>query len=117
MTRLAEEWASAWYNCGMSEQVAYPPQPGTPSVALAPATRSRAYRVWAHVLIWAPAALTVIGVALGVGLIAAADADPTYGSAAYGYLGLAAWGILLVLSPVLLGSFIAGLVMLSRARR
>ncbi|MEH1127452.1 hypothetical protein [Micromonospora sp. CPCC 206061] len=101
----------------MNEPVAYPPQPGTPWMPPSPATRSRAYRVWAQVLLWAPVALTMIGVALGAGLLAVADADPTYGSAAYGYLGLMAWGILFVLSPVLLGSFIAGLVMVNRARR
>lgn len=106
-----------WYNCGVNDQVAYPPRPGTPPVPSSPTTRSRAYRVWAQVLLWAPVAFTVIGVALGVGLIAVADADPTNGSAAYGYLGLVAWGVLLVLSPVLLGSFIAGLVMVTRARR
>ncbi|WP_433516518.1 hypothetical protein ACQP2T_13675 [Nonomuraea sp. CA-143628] len=57
------------------------------------------------------------GIILGLGLFAAADADPTYGSSALGYLGLFAWGALAVLSPALLGSFIAGLVMLNRTRR
>ncbi|MGS2640160.1 hypothetical protein [Streptosporangium sp. LJ11] len=58
----------------------------------------------------------MVGVVLGLGLFAAADADPAYGSSALGYLGLVVWGGLAVLSPVLLGSFIAGLVMLIRAR-
>ncbi|MDP4502583.1 hypothetical protein [Nonomuraea turcica] len=98
----------------MSESVGYPPQRNLP-----PARRvySRTYRGWAHVLLWTPIALTVAGVVLGLGLFAAADADPTYGSSALGYLGLVVWGALAVLSPALLGSFIAGLVMLSRARR
>jgi hypothetical protein len=78
---------------------------------------SRTYRVWAHVLLWTPIALAVGGVILGLGLFAAADADPTYGSSALGYLSLFVWGALAVLSPVLLGSFIAGLVMLIRTRR
>ena len=81
-----------------------------------PTTRSRAYRVWAQVLLWVPVALTVIGVALGGVLLAVADADPTHSSAAYGYLGLVAWVVLLALSPVLLGSFVAGIVMVTRAR-
>ncbi|WP_440098064.1 hypothetical protein [Streptosporangium sp. H16] len=97
----------------MSELVGYPPQPN-----VRPARRvySRRYRVWAHVFLWTPIALTVAGVVLGLGLFAAADADPAYGSSALGYLGLFVWGGLAVLSPVLLGSFIAGLVMLIRAR-
>ncbi|SDM37182.1 hypothetical protein SAMN05421874_1632 [Nonomuraea maritima] len=72
--------------------------------------------MWAHVLLWTPIALTVAGVVLGLGLFAVADADPTYSSSALGYLGLVVWGGLMVLSPVLLGSFIAGLVMLIRTR-
>ncbi|MEV0391023.1 hypothetical protein [Nonomuraea sp. NPDC050643] len=98
----------------MSESVGYPPQPNVP-----PARRvhSRTYRTWAHVLLWTPVALTVAGVVLGLGLFAAADADPTSGSSALGYLGLFAWGALAILSPLLLGSFIAGLVMLNRTRR
>jgi hypothetical protein len=98
----------------MNGSAGYPPQPDVP-----PARRvhSRASRVWARVLLWTPVALTVAGVALGLGLFVAADADPTYGSSALGYLGLFVWGALAVLSPLLLGSFIAGLVMLSRARR
>ncbi|GAA3608736.1 hypothetical protein GCM10022419_112100 [Nonomuraea rosea] len=98
----------------MRESVGYPPPPNMP-----PTRRvySRTYRVWAHVLLWTPIALAVGGVALGLGLFAAADADPTYGSSALGYIGLFVWGALAVLSPVLLGSFIAGLVMLIRTRR
>jgi hypothetical protein len=97
----------------MSEFVGHSPQPNVP-----PARRvhSRTYRVWAHALLWTPIALTVAGVVLGLGLFAAADADPTYGSSALGYLGVVVWGGLAVLSPVLLGSFITGLVMLIRAR-
>jgi hypothetical protein len=97
----------------MSELVRYPPQPNVP-----PARRvySRRYRVWAHVLLWTPIAITVVGVILGLGLFAAADADSTHSSSALGYLGLVVWGGLAVLSPVLLGSFITGLVMLIRAR-
>ncbi len=72
--------------------------------------------MWAHMLLWTPIALTVIGVVLGLGLFAAADADSTSSSSALGYLGLVVWGGLAVLSPVLLGSFIAGLVMLLRTR-
>ncbi|MFD0476241.1 hypothetical protein ACFQ0B_54515 [Nonomuraea thailandensis] len=68
-------------------------------------------------LLWTPIVLTVAGVVLGLGLLAAADADPTYGSSALGYIGLFVWGALAVLSPVLLGSFVAGLIMWSRARR
>jgi hypothetical protein len=68
------------------------------------------------VLLWTPIALTVVGVVLGLGLFAAADADSTHSSSALGYIGLFVWGGLAVLSPVLLGSFIAGLVMLIRAR-
>ncbi|WP_146104231.1 hypothetical protein [Nonomuraea solani] len=98
----------------MSESVGYPPPPNVPSARRA---RSRAYRVWAHVLLWTPIALTVAGVVLGLGLFAVADADPAYGSSALGYLGLVVWGALAVLSPVLLGSFIAGLVMVNRTRR
>ena len=71
--------------------------------------------MWAHVLLWTPIALTVAGVVLGLGLFAAADADPTHSSSALGYLGLVVWGGLAVLS-FLLGSFIAGLVMLIRTR-
>ncbi|TMR02680.1 hypothetical protein ETD86_54150 [Nonomuraea turkmeniaca] len=97
----------------MSESVGYPRQPHVPS---ARRVYSRTYRVWAHVLLWTPIALTVAGVVLGLGLFAAADADPTYSSSALGYLGLVVWGGLAVLSPVLLGSFIAGLVMLIRTR-
>jgi hypothetical protein len=77
---------------------------------------SRKYRVWAHVLLWTPIGLTVAGVVLGLGLFVAADADPTSSSSGLGYLGLVVWGGLAVLSPVLLGSFIAGLVMLIRTR-
>ncbi|WP_336215445.1 hypothetical protein [Nonomuraea sp. LPB2021202275-12-8] len=97
----------------MSDSVGYPPQPN-----VRPARRvySRRYRVWAHMLLWTPIALTVIGVVLGLGLFAAADADSTSSSSALGYLGLVVWGGLAVLSPVLLGSFIAGLVMLLRTR-
>ncbi|MFB9253657.1 hypothetical protein ACFFWE_35980 [Sphaerisporangium melleum] len=97
----------------MSELAGYPPQPN-----VRPARRvySRRFRVWAHVLLWTPIAITVVGVILGLGLFAAADADPTHNSSALGYLGLVVWGGLAVLSPVLLGSFIAGLVMLIRAR-
>lgn len=73
--------------------------------------------MWAHVLLWSPIAITVAGVVGGLGLFAVADADPTYGSSALGYLGIVVWGVLLVGSPVLLGSFIAGLIMLNRARR
>ncbi|TMR92228.1 hypothetical protein [Nonomuraea basaltis] len=97
----------------MSGSVGYPPQPNMPS---ARRVYSRTYRVWAHVLLWTPIALTVAGVVLGLGLFAAADADPTSSSSALGYLGLVVWGGLAVLSPVLLGSFIAGLVMLIRTR-
>ncbi|MFB4275142.1 hypothetical protein ACBJ59_07565 [Nonomuraea sp. MTCD27] len=97
----------------MRESAGYPPQPNVPS---ARRVHSRRYRVWAHVLLWTPIALTVVGVVLGLGLFAAADADPTYSSSALGYLGLVVWGGLAVMSPVLLGSFIAGLVMLIRTR-
>ncbi|GAA3417357.1 hypothetical protein [Streptosporangium vulgare] len=97
----------------MSEFAGYPPQPNVPSARRA---RSRTYRVWARALLWTPIALTVAGVVLGLGLFAAADADPAYGSSALGYLGVVVWGGLAVLSPVLLGSFVAGLVMLIRAR-
>ncbi|TYB66823.1 hypothetical protein FXF51_17205 [Nonomuraea sp. PA05] len=92
----------------------YPPQPNLPP---ARPVQSRKYRVWAHVLLWTPIALTVTGVVLGLGLFAAADADPAYGSSALGYIGMFVWGALVVLSPLLLGSFVAGLVMWSRARR
>ncbi|WP_062431297.1 hypothetical protein [Herbidospora daliensis] len=97
----------------MSELAGYPPRPN-----VRPARRvySRTYRVWAYVLLWTPIAITVVGIILGLGLFAAADADPTHGSSALGYIGLFVWGGLAVLSPVLLGSFIAGLVMLIRAR-
>ncbi|MEV0611934.1 hypothetical protein AB0I81_01345 [Nonomuraea sp. NPDC050404] len=98
----------------MNESVGYPPQP---NVHPAGRAHSRTYRVWARVLLWTPIVLTVAGVALGLGLFAAADADPTYSSSALGYLGLFAWGALAVLSPLLLGSFIAGLVMWNRSRR
>lgn len=104
---------AGWYKWGMSESAGYPPQP---NVRLARRVYSRRYRVWAHVLLWMPIALTVAGVVLGLGLFAAADADPTHSSSAFGYLGLVVWGALAVLSPVLLGSFIAGLVMLIRTR-
>nr|WP_157554275.1 hypothetical protein [Herbidospora sakaeratensis] len=87
-----------------------------PKVQLARPVYSRRYRVWARVLLWTPIAITVAGVILGLGLFAAADADPTHGSSALGYLGIVVWGGLVVLSPVLLGSFVAGLVMLIRAR-
>ncbi|MGS2648434.1 hypothetical protein [Streptosporangium sp. LJ11] len=97
----------------MSESVGFPPQPNVPS---ARRVYSRRYRVWARVLLWTPIALTVAGVVLGLGLFAAADADPAYGSSALGYLGLFVWGGLAILSPALLGSFVAGLVMLIRAR-
>ncbi|MFI7454695.1 hypothetical protein ACIBQX_44985 [Nonomuraea sp. NPDC049714] len=97
----------------MSEYVGHPPQPNVPSTRR---VYSRRYRVWAHVLLWTPIALTVVGVVLGLGLLAAADADSTYSSSALGYLGLVVWGGLAILSPVLLGSFITGLVMLIRAR-
>ncbi|MBE1586693.1 hypothetical protein ACFPOI_51025 [Nonomuraea angiospora] len=97
----------------MSESVGYPPRPNVPA---ARRVYSRTYRVWARVLLWTPIALTVAGVVLGLGLFAAADADPTHNSSALGYLGLVVWGALAVLSPVLLGSFIAGLVMLNRTR-
>ncbi|GAA4973389.1 flagellar biosynthesis protein FliQ [Nonomuraea thailandensis] len=92
----------------------YSPQPNVPPIRR---VHSRKYRVWAHVLLWTPIVLTVAGVVLGLGLLAAADADPTYGSSALGYIGLFVWGALAVLSPVLLGSFVAGLIMWSRARR
>ncbi|MGW0804716.1 hypothetical protein [Nonomuraea sp. NPDC002799] len=98
----------------MRKNVGYPPQPNVPS---ARRVYSRTYRVWARVLLWTPIALTVAGVVLGLGLFVAADADPTYGSSALGYIGLMVWGVLAVLSPALLGSFIAGLVMLTRTRR
>ncbi|SDI31143.1 hypothetical protein SAMN05421869_105100 [Nonomuraea jiangxiensis] len=104
---------AGWYKWGMRESIGYPPRPNVPS---ARRVYSRRYRVWAHVLLWTPIALTVAGVVLGLGLFAAADADPTYSSSALGYLGLVVWGGLAVLSPVLLGSFIAGLVMLIRTR-
>ncbi|WP_344474936.1 hypothetical protein [Nonomuraea monospora] len=89
----------------------YPPQPPVRRV------HGRKYRVWTHVLLWTPIALTVTGVVLGLGLFAAADADPAYRSSALGYIGLFVWGALAVLSPFLLGSFVAGLVMWIRARR
>ncbi|MFF3438284.1 hypothetical protein [Streptosporangium sp. NPDC002721] len=97
----------------MSEFVRHPPQPNVPPARRA---RSRTYRVWAHVLLWTPIALTVTGVVLGLGMFAAADADPAHTSSALGYLGLVVWGGLAILSPVLLGAFVAGLVMLIRAR-
>jgi hypothetical protein len=68
------------------------------------------------VLLWTPIAITVVGVVLGFGLFAVADADSTHSSSALGYLGLVVWGGLAILSPVLIGSFIAGLVMLMRTR-
>ncbi|MCF6471639.1 hypothetical protein FAF44_25060 [Nonomuraea sp. MG754425] len=98
----------------MSDSVGYPPQPHVPPAGR---VRSRAYRVWARVLLWTPVALAVTGLVLGFGLFAAADSDPTYNSSALGYLGIFVWGALAILSPILLVSFIAGLVMLSRARR
>jgi hypothetical protein len=104
---------AGWYKWGMSGPVGYPLQPNVPS---ARRVYSRRYRVWAHVLLWTPIALTVTGIVLGLGLFAAADADPTYGSSGLGYLGLVVWGGLALLSPVLLASFIAGLVMLTRTR-
>ncbi|MCG5215903.1 hypothetical protein [Streptosporangium sp. KLBMP 9127] len=97
----------------MSDFVGYHPQPNVPS---ARRVYSRRYRMWAHVLLWTPIALTVAGVVLGLGLFAAADADSTYSSSALGYLGLIVWGGLAVLSPFMLGSFITGLVMLIRTR-
>ncbi|MFC4116305.1 hypothetical protein [Nonomuraea zeae] len=99
----------------MTESVRYPPPP--PNAPSARRVYSRTYRVWAHVLLWTPIALAVAGVVLGLVLFAVADADPTSGSSALGYLGLFVWGALAVLSPALLGSFIAGLVMLNRTRR
>ncbi|MEU8200449.1 hypothetical protein [Streptosporangium sp. NPDC049046] len=104
---------AGWYKYGMSELAGYPPQPNVRPTRRA---YSRRYRVWAHVLLWTPIAITVVGVILGLGLFAAADADPTHSSSALGYFGIVVWGGLAVLSPVLLGSFIAGLVMLIRAR-
>ncbi|MFF0767288.1 hypothetical protein ACFYUK_00210 [Nonomuraea wenchangensis] len=98
----------------MGESVGYPPQPHVPPVRR---VYSRTYRVWAHVLLWTPIAITVAGVVGGLGLFAVADADPTSGSSALGYLGLVVWGILAAGSPVLLGSLTAGLIMLNRARR
>ncbi|MGP3929462.1 hypothetical protein [Nonomuraea sp. KM88] len=86
----------------MGESVGYPPQPNVPPVRR---IYSRTYRVWAHVLLWTPIAITVTGVVGGLGLFAVADADPTYGSSGLGYLGLVVWGALTVGSPVLLGSF------------
>lgn len=104
---------TGWYTWGMSESAGYPQQPNLPP---APRIYSRTYRVWSQVLLWSPIGITVAGVVLGLGLFAAADADPTYNSSALGYIGLVVWGALAVLSPVLLGSFIAGLVMFIRAR-
>lgn len=104
---------AGWYKWGMSESVGYPLPPNVPS---ARRVYGRRYRVWAHVLLWTPIALTVAGIVLGLVLFAAADADPTSSSSALGYLGLVVWGGLAVLSPVLLTSFIAGLVMLIRTR-
>ncbi|WP_327104413.1 hypothetical protein [Nonomuraea glycinis] len=97
----------------MSDSVGYSPRPNVPP---ARPVRSRRYRVWAQVLLWTPIALTVAAVVLGLGLFAAADADATHSSSALGYLGLVVWGGLAVLSPVLLGSFIAGLIMVIRSR-
>lgn len=90
--------------------MAYPPQ-----LASSPRPPSRAFRFWAHTLAWAPIVVVVLGVVASVVLLVVADSSVD--NAAYGYLALMIWGLLLLGSPLLIGAFIVGVVMLVQSRR
>lgn len=88
----------------------YPPPPPT-----APPAPSRSYRFWAHALTWVPVAVVLVGVVASIVLLVVADSSVD--NAAYGYLAIVIWVLLIFGSPVLLVPFVAGIVMLVRARR
>ncbi len=86
-----------------------------PPPAPAPRAPSGAYRFWAHALTWVPVAFVVVGFVVSIVLLVVADSSVD--DAAYGYLAIVIWGLLLVGSPVLLAAFVAGVVMLVRGGR
>jgi hypothetical protein len=88
----------------------YPPPPPA-----APPAPSRAYRFWAHALTWVPVAFVVVGVVASIVLFVIADSSVD--NAAAGYLAIVILVLLLFGSPALLVPFVAGIVMLVRARR
>jgi hypothetical protein len=87
--------------------------PVVPPRPLNPSHLRPSYRRWAHVLLWVPVGLAVGG--MGLSFIMLAIADSSVDNAALGYLALVLWGVLLVASPLLIASFVFGIVMLSKS--
>ncbi|MFC0627094.1 hypothetical protein [Kribbella deserti] len=79
---------------------------------------STGYRRWAKVFVWSAiilGVLMVVAFVLSIVLLVLADADVN--NAAYGYLAIVLWAVIVVVMPILIGVAIAGAVMTRHVRR